>query len=153
MSDIGFNEAFRSDEFVVEIEGIENPGIIRVSGLSDGEVVAIDQPNNRQNITPKVSARNVSHDDLVLVRHVDGGAGDEAFRKWFTTSFAADGTGRGSQHRRNGSVVKRHFGEEVMRFAFEGAWIKSSRFSDLDAASTELMTQTLVLAVERMYRV
>ena len=153
MSDIGFNEAFRSDEFLVEIEGIESPGIIRVSGLSDGAVVAIDQPDASQNVTHKVSARNIRYDDLVLVRHVDGGAGDEAFRKWFTAAFARNGTGRGSQDRRNGSVVKRHFGEEVMRFAFEGAWIKSSRFSDLDAASNELMTQTLVLAVERMYRV
>ena len=44
-------------------------------------------------------------------------------------------------------------GQEVLRFAFEGAWIKSSKFSDLDAASSDLMKQTIVLAVERMYRV
>jgi hypothetical protein len=40
-----------------------------------------------------------------------------------------------------------------MRFAFEGAWIKSSKFTDLDAASSGLMKQTIVLAIERMYRV
>jgi hypothetical protein len=49
--------------------------------------------------------------------------------------------------------VKLQFGKEIMRFAFEGAWIKSSKFSDLNAGSSELMKQTIVLSVERKYRV
>ena len=67
--------------------------------------------------------------------------------------FKLDGTGTGSQLRRNGSVVKLQSGKEVIRFAFEGAWIKSSKFSDLNAGRLELMKQTIVLAVERKYRV
>ena len=84
---------------------------------------------------------------------MDGSQADEAFKAWFEEKFKLDGTGTGSQLRRNGSVVKKQFGEEVLRFAFEGAWIKSSKFTDLDAASSALMKQTIVLAVERMYRV
>ena len=84
---------------------------------------------------------------------MDGTQTDEDFRSWFDEMFKLDGTGTGSQLRRNGSIVKKQFGEEVLRFAFEGGWIKSSKFSDLDAATSDLMKQTIVIAVERMYRV
>jgi phage tail-like protein len=153
MADFGFTEAFRSDEFVVEIEGIESPGITKVSGLSEGEVDAIDQPDGGANITHKISSGIVKYDDLTLERNMDGTQTDADFKAWFQEMFKLDGTGTGSQLRRNGSIVKKQFGQEVLRFAFEGAWIKSSKFSDLDAASSDLMKQTLVLAVERMYRV
>lgn len=153
MADFGFNEAYRTDEFVVEIEGIESPGITKVAGLGEGDVDAIDQPDGGSQVHHKISSGIVKYDDLTLERNMDGSEADEAFRTWFTEMFKLDGTGTGSQLRRNGSVVKKQFGEEVLRFAFEGAWVKSSKFSDLDAGSSELMKQTLVLAVERMYRV
>jgi phage tail-like protein len=153
MAEFGFNEAYRTDEFVVEVEGIESPGITKVSGLSEGEVDAIDQPDGGANITHKISAGIIKYDDLTLERNMDGSKADTDFENWFQEMFKLDGTGTGSQLRRNGSVVKKQFGEEVLRFAFEGAWIKSSKFSDLDAGSSELMKQTIVLAVERMYRV
>jgi phage tail-like protein len=153
MSEFGFTEAYRTDEFVVEIEGIESPGITKVSGLSEGEVEAIDQPDGGANITHKISSGIIKYDDLTLERNMDGTKADADFKDWFTEMFKLDGTGTGSRLRRNGSVVKKQFGQEVMRLAFEGAWIKSSKFTDLDAASSALMKQTLVLAVERMYRV
>jgi phage tail-like protein len=153
MSEFGFTEAWRTDEFVVEIEGIESPGITKVSGLSEGEIEAIDQPDGGANINHKISSGIVKYDDLTLERNMDGTKSDADFRDWFTEMFKLDGTGIGSRLRRNGSVVKKQFGQEVMRMAFEGAWIKSSKFTDLDAASSALMKQTLVLAVERMYRV
>lgn len=153
MADFGFNEAYRTDEFVVEIEGMESPGITKVSGLSEGEVEAIDQPDGGANITHKISSGIVKYDDLTLERNVDGSQADEDFKTWFEEMFKLDGTGTGSQLRRNGSIVKKQNQVEVLRFAFEGAWIKSSKFTDLDAASSALMKQTIVLAVERMYRV
>jgi len=153
MADFGFNEAYRTDEFVVEIEGIESPGITKVSGLSEGEVDAIDQADGGANITHKISSGIVKYDDLTLERHMDGSQADTDFKDWFEEMFKLDGTGQGSQLRRNGSVVKKQFDTEVLRFAFEGAWMKSSKFSDLDAGSSEAMKQTIVLAVERMYRV
>jgi phage tail-like protein len=153
MSEFGFTEAYRTDEFVVEIEGIESPGITKVSGLSEGEVEAIDQPDGGANITHKISSGIIKYDDLTLERNMDGTKADADFKDWFVEMFKLDGTGTGSRLRRNGSVVKKQFGVEVMRLAFEGAWIKSSKFTDLDAASSALMKQTMVLAVERMYRV
>ncbi len=153
MAELGFNEAYRTDEFVVEIEGIESPNITKVTGLSEGEVDAIDQPDGGANITHKISSGIVKYDDLTLERNMDGSQTDADFKAWFEDMFKIDGTGIGSQLRRNGSVVKKQFGQEVLRFAFEGAWIKSSKFTDLDAGSSDLMKQTIVLAVERMTRV
>lgn len=153
MADFGFNEAYRTDEFVVEIEGIESPGITKVDGLSEGEIDAIDQPDGGANITHKISSGIIKYGDVTLDRNMDGSQADADFKSWFDEMFKLDGTGTGSQMRRNGSVVKKQFGQEVLRFAFEGAWIKSSKFTALDAASSDLMKQTIVLAVERMYRV
>jgi len=152
MADLGFTEAFRTHEFVVEIDGIDSPGITKVSGLTDGEVESIDQPDGGSNITHKISSGIVKYGDVTLERNMDGSAADGAFQSWFQTMFKIDGSGTGSQLRRHGSVVKKQFGKEVLRFVFEGAWIKSSKFADLDAASSGLMKQTIVLAVERMYR-
>ncbi len=137
---------------MVQIDGIDSPGITKVSGLSDGEIEAIDQPDGGANITHKISSGIIKYGDITLERNMDG-KGDAAFKAWFDAMFSIDGKGTGSQLRKNGSVVKNQFGAEVLRFAFEGAWIKSSKFSDLDAASSGLMKQTIVLAVERMYRV
>lgn len=150
---LDFNEAYRTDEVFVEIAGIASPGITKVTGLSEGDVDPIDQPDGGANITHKISSGIIKYDDLTLERNMDGSQADEDFKDWFDEMFKLDGTGRGSQLRRNGSVVKKQFGQEVLRFAFEGAWMKSSKFSDLDAASSDLMKQTIVLAVERMYRV
>lgn len=152
MAELGFTEAYRTHEFVVEIEGVASPGITKVTGLTEGEIDAIDQPDGGANITHKISSGIVKYGDVTLERNMDGSAADAEFKAWFEEMFKLDGTGKGSQLRRNGSVVKKQFGTEVMRFAFEGAWIKSSKFTDLDASSSGLMKQTIVLAIERMYR-
>jgi phage tail-like protein len=153
MSNFGFTEAYRTNEFYVEIEGITSPGIQHVTGLDEGTVEAIEQPDGGSNVKHKISSGLINYEDLTLERNMDGTLTDAEFRIWFTEMFKLDGTGAGSQLRRNGSVVKLQFGKEVLRFAFEGAWIKSSKFSDLNAGSSELMKQTIVLAVERKYRV
>jgi phage tail-like protein len=153
MAEFAFTEAYRSHEFTVEIEGVTSPNITKVTGLSEGEVEAIDQPDGGANITHKISSGIIKYGDLTLERNLDGGKGDHEFISWFKEMFKIDGKGTGSKMRRNGSVVLKMHGEEVVRFAFEGAWVKSSKFTDLDAASSGLMKQTIVLAVERMYRV
>jgi phage tail-like protein len=152
MADLGFTEAFRTNEFVVEIEGIQSPGITKVSGVSEGEVDSIDQHDGGANVVHKISAGIIKYGDITLERNMDGTASDTDFQTWFYAMFSLDGTGIGSGLRRSGSIVKKQFGREVMRFVFEGAWIKSSKFSDLDAGANALMKQTLVLAVERVYR-
>jgi len=153
MADFGFSEAYRTDEFVVEVEGVESPNITKVTGLSEGDIEEIRQPAAGAQFDHKISSGIVKYGDVTLERNLDGTKADADFKSWFQTMFKLDGTGTGSQLRRNGSIVVKRFGQEVMRFVFEGAWIKSSRFSDLDAATSALMKQTIVLSIERMYRV
>jgi phage tail-like protein len=152
MADFGFAEAFRTHEFVVEVEGIESPGITKVSGIGEGSVDAIEQPDGGSNVIHKISSGVIKYDDLTLERNMDGTKADQDWKAWWSEMFKLDGTGIGSKLRRSGSIVKKQDGKEVLRFVFEGAWIKSSKFSDLDAASAGLLKQTLVLAVERVYR-
>ena len=59
----------------------------------------------------------------------------------------------GSSVRKNGMIEKRHNGEKVMTFAFYNAWIKSSKFTDLEAGSTALLKQTIVLEHEGLEHV
>lgn len=153
MADFGFNEAFRVNEFVVEIENIESPNVTKVSGLSDGEVDAIEQHDAGSSVVHKISNGVVKFGDLTIERNLDGSTADDQFRKWFVDMFGVKGgKGPGSLLRRNGSIVKKHGGNEVARWTFEGAWMKSSKFADLDASASGLLKQTIVLAIERMYR-
>ena len=152
MASVAFTEVYRTHEFFVEVEGIASPGVTKVTGLSEGEVDVIEQPDGGANITHKVSSGIIKYGDVTLERNMDGGKGDDDFKKWFGEMFKVDGTGKGSALRRNGAIVKKQNNKEVMRFVFEGAWIKSSKFSDLDAGSSGLTKQTIVLAIERMYR-
>jgi hypothetical protein len=50
-------------------------------------------------------------------------------------------------------IEKRHNGEKVLTFMFTSAWIKSSKFTDLEAGSTTLLKQTIVLEHEGLERV
>ena len=50
-------------------------------------------------------------------------------------------------------IEKWHNGEKVLTFMFLNAWIKSSKFTDLEAGSTALFKQTIVLEHEGLERV
>jgi phage tail-like protein len=146
-------EAWRTHEFVVEIEGIPSPGVTKVTGITEGEVDAIEQPDGGSPFVHKVPSTIIKYGDLTLERHMDGTATDALFKAWWQSMFKLDGTGTAPTIRKNGSIVKMQFGLEVLRFAFLGAWIKSSKFTDFDAKTDALLAQTIVLAVERIYRV
>jgi len=148
-----FAESYKTNNFVVEIEGIESPGITKVTGLNEGSVETVEQPDGGSNYIHKISSGIIKYDDLTLERNMDGTNADKGFQDWFQAMFTLDGTGVGSQLRRNGSVVVKNHQQEVMRFVFQGAWMKSSKFGDLDAGQSILWKQTVVLAVEQMYRV
>ena len=153
MAALSFDEAFRTHEFFVEIDNMQSPRITKVSGISEGEVEAIEQADGGDNIIHKVSSGIIKYEDLTLERYMDGTKSDKEFKDWFEAMFNKDGTGLGTELRRSGSVVVYLHKKEKLRFTFEGAWIKSSKFSDLDASQSGLLKQTIVLAVERMYRV
>ncbi len=147
-----FVESYRTHEFEVQITGMSLTGITKVSGLTDGEVDAIEQPDGGSPFVHKIPSTIIKYGDVTLERHMDGTAADEAFKNWWTAMFLLDGAGTAPTVRKTVTVVKKHFGKPVLQFVFEGAWVKSSKFGDFDAKSDGLFTQTIVLAVERAER-
>lgn len=138
-------EPYRANEFVVEIGKDQSPSVSKVSGLSLGESETVEVPEGGSNIIRKVSSGVVKFQPLTIERYVDGSADDKLFKAFFQDMFKHGGGGKGSTNRRDGAVVKMHFGAEVFRIAFYGAWVKSASFSDLEAGSNALLKQTVVL--------
>jgi phage tail-like protein len=138
-------EPYRANEFVVEIDTIRSPNVTKVSGLSLGEVDTVVMTEGGTNVVHKVSGGTVKFVPLTIERFLDGSKDDADFKAFFETMFKLGAGGKGSTVRRNGSVVKSHFGVEVFRIAFYGAWVKSSAFSDLVAGSNELLKHTVVM--------
>jgi phage tail-like protein len=148
------NESLRANEFVLVIDGTVSPGVNKVSGLSEGELDTIEQPDGGSEHVYKLSAAKVRFEPLTIERYVDGSNQDVRFRDWFQQTFKLNRREQGgSTVRKNGMVIKRHLGVDVIRFAFYGAWVKSSKFSDLEAGSTNLFIQTIVLEHEGLERV
>jgi phage tail-like protein len=149
-----FYESFRANEFKLIIDGRESPGVSKVSGLSEGELDTIEQPDGGSEHVYKLSAAKIRFEPLTIERYVDGSAEDKRFRDWFASTFKLNQERQGgSQVRKNGMIVKSHLGEDVITFIFVGAWVKSSKFTDLEAGSTSLLIQTIVLEHEGLERV
>jgi phage tail-like protein len=142
---MALNDPYRANEFVVQVGTVDSPTVSRVTGLSLGETDIVEVPEGGSNLVHKVSSGVVKFQPLTIERYVDGSEDDRTFKAWFEEMFKLKGGGRGSSVRRDGAVVKRHFGTEVLRFAFYGAWVQSSTFTDLRAGGNELLVQTVVL--------
>lgn len=149
-----FFESYRTNEFVLVIEGSESPGVTKISGLSEGEIDTIEQPDGGSHHVYKVAATKIKFESLTIERYVDGSPQDQLFKDWFQQTFRLNSTTQGgSSVRKNGMIIKKHEGTPVITFAFYGAWVKSSKFTDFEAGSTNLMKQTIVLEHEGLERV
>jgi phage tail-like protein len=152
MAELTFKESFRTHGFVVEIEGTRCP-VTKVTGLNEGMTDTIEQSDGGSNIVRKISSGIVKFDTLVIERNMDGSEFDAFFKTWFGDMFQLNGTSSGSSVRRNGAIIKLENGQEVLRFAFYEGWVKSSKFADLEAASTNLFKQTIELEHNGLERV
>lgn len=149
-----FWESYRANEFRLLINGTVSPGISKVSGLSEGEIETIEQPVGASAHVYKLAGSKVKYEPLTIERYVDGSPEDRRFRQWFSEVFNINATTQGgSGARKSGMIEKWHNGEKVITFMFLNAWIKSSKFTDLEAGSTALFKQTIVLEHEGLERV
>ncbi len=147
-------ESYRANEFVLVIDGVPSPGVSKVTGLSEGEIETVEQPDGGTAHVYKIAAAKVKFEPLTVERYVDGSPEDQRFRDWFQQVFDLNTAKQGgSKARKNGMVEKYHNGEKVLTFMFKSAWIKSSKFTDLEAGSTALFKQTIVLEHEGLERV
>jgi phage tail-like protein len=152
VAELTFAESYRTHGFVLEIEGTRCP-VTKVTGLGEGMTDTIEQPDGGSPIVRKIASGVIKWDTLVIERNVDGTPNDKLFQDWFGEMFQLNGASRGSAVRRNGAVIKLENGQEVLRFAFYEGWIKSSKFADLEAASTNLFKQTIEIEHNGMERV
>jgi phage tail-like protein len=149
-----FFETYRANEFVLVVDGTESPGVSKISGLSEGEIDTIEQPDGGTPFVHKIAASKIKFESLTIERYVDGSPEDKRFQDWFSSTFRLNSaTQGGSSIRKNGMIVKRHDGTPVITFAFYNAWVKSSKFTDLEAGSTNAFKQTIVLEHDGLERV
>ena len=146
-------ESLQANEFVLIIDGTESPGISKVGGLTEGEVDTIEQPQGGSAHVVKLAGTKVKYDPLTIERYMDGSPEDQRFLDWVRATFRPNQAALGSTIRKNGMIQKRHNGEVVLTFAFYNAWLKSSKFTDLEAGSTNTFKQTIVLEHEGLERV
>jgi phage tail-like protein len=146
-------ESYRANEFILTIDGTPSPGVSKISGLSEGELDTIEQPDGGSDRVHKIAARKIKFESLTIERYVDGSPEDKRFRDWFQQTFKLDSPKQGgSLVRKSGMIEKLHNGDVVLRFIFKDAWVKSSKFTDLEAGSSNLMKQTIVLEHEGLSR-
>src|SRR4051812_29774542 len=106
-----FWEAYRSNEFVLVVDGTESPGVSKISGLSEGEIDTIEQPDGGSDHVYKVAAAKIKFEPLTVERYVDGSPEDKRFKDWFQQTFKLNTKSNGgSAVRKNGMVIKRHQG-------------------------------------------
>jgi phage tail-like protein len=147
-------EGYKSSEFVLMVGAVESPSVTRVTGLSEGSFDTIEQPDGGSYRVRKLSGSKLKHDMVTVTRRVDGSADDQLFLDWWKETFDfSQGRSQGSRVRRNMSIIKRDNGVDVMTFFLYDAWVKSSKFSDLEAGSDSLFTQTIEIEHEGFERV
>jgi phage tail-like protein len=152
VAELTFNEAYRTHGFVLEIEGDRCP-VTKVTGLSEGSTDTIEQPDGGSPVVRKIASGVVKFDTLVIERNMDGSPFDRLFQDWFREMFQLNGPSGSSSVRRNGAVIKLENAQEVLRFAFYEGWVKSSKFADLEAGTTNLFKQTVEIEHNGLERV
>jgi phage tail-like protein len=152
MAELSFQESLRTHGFVIEIEGTRCP-VTKITGLNEGMTDTIEQIDGGSSIARKISSGIVKFDTLPIERNMDQSPFDRFFQEWFKEMFQLNGVSGGSSRRRNGAIIKLENGQEVLRFVFYEAWVKSSKFADLEAGSTNLFKQTIELEHNGLERV
>lgn len=147
-------EGYKSTEFVLMVDAVESPGVTRISGLSEGSYDTIEQPDGGSIHVHKISSTKVKYDTLTIERRMDGSPNDQLFLDWWRDTFNfADKVSQGSRVRKSFQIIKRDNGIPVLTFAVYHGWIKSSKFSDLEAGSDGFFTQTIEIEHEGLERI
>lgn len=150
----GIYDGMKATEYRLMLDGLESPGVTRISGLSEGTFGVVEQPDGGGLLVRKVSTAKVTFETLSITRRMDGSPEDQRFLDWWRETFyLSENFSRGSQVRRSFQIVKLDYGTPVLAFLVMRAWIKSSKFSDLEAGSDAFFEQTVELEHEGLERI
>ena len=64
------------------IDGTVSPGVTKVTGLNEGELDTVEQPDGGATHVHKISSAKVKFEPLVIERRVDGSPEDKRFHDW-----------------------------------------------------------------------
>ena len=152
MPELQFAQALTTHRFRVEVAGTQCP-VTKVMGLDEGTMDVIDQPDAGATVVHKIASGMIKFSTLTIERNVDRTPFDRYFKDWFSETFQLNGVSRGSSIRRNLAVIKVENDLEVMRFAVYGAFVTSSKFTDLEAGTSNLFKQTITMEHDGLERV
>ena len=134
-------DPYKNFKFKVEIDGIEVPDLLRVSGLKCTVEVIEWRSASEPNLV-RLLPGATRCGPLTLER---GFTGDSYFYDWYAA------VRDGSDERRSGSVIAfDQAGQEVCRWKFYQAFPVKWEGPALDASKNELAIETLEIAVERI---
>ena len=85
-----FWESYRANEFVLVIDGRASPGVTKISGLSEGEIDTIEQPDGGTNHVYKVAATKVKFESLTIERLRRRQPGGQALQRLVPADLQAE---------------------------------------------------------------
>jgi phage tail-like protein len=136
---------FRSFQFMVEIDGIDNARFQEVSGL-DATVDVIEYREGGDLLGMRKLPGSTKHSNLSLKR---GFTPDDRLFKWFDDVMS----GRTEKIRKNVSVVQLDMaGQEVMRWNVFQAFPMKYTAATYNAKGNELAIESIEIAYERIER-
>lgn len=142
-------DPYRNFQFEVEIAGLLRAGFQKVSGMKRTTDVT-EYREGGDNATPRKLVGQTKYDNITLER---GMSNDDDFNTWSKEIFKLDGVGGANPpavgfRRRVVIYLKDKDGARVKKWVVKRAWPCEKSEGDLDASSSDVMIQTLILCHE-----
>jgi phage tail-like protein len=155
-SDLIKNDPIVASNFYLELDGVKVATLSEVSGLDiEVEVVEIKQATEGGiYVNAKTLGQAKPPGDLTVKRVAPVDMDKDPLWKWFN-DIRDKGMGimARADHRKNGSVVVYDTANtEVSRWNFFNAWPSKIATDSFSATSTEAVSETITLSIERLER-
>ncbi|MDA0673549.1 MAG: phage tail protein [Cyanobacteria bacterium] len=148
-----------TSRFYLEVDGLTDKMVKKVDGIKfEGQTAGHEKPlastKDGKTLWQTTSAGFEQNPNLTIETYLC--EGDTDWYNWMkqTMPKSEGGDGAWSSARKNGSLVAYDSEDnEVMRWDFTNAWLKSYKVSDFSADSKDLATETLEMVLEQINRV
>lgn len=142
-------DPYRNFQFEVEIQGFTRAGFAKVSGLKSTTDVS-EYREGGDNVTPRKLVGQTKFENITMER---GKSYDSDFQTWRKEIFTLDGVGganppANSFRKRVVIYLKNKAGERVFKWILHKAWPCENGSADLDAGSSDVLIDSLVLCHE-----
>jgi phage tail-like protein len=141
-------DPYRNFKYEVECQGFPRAGFSKISGLKQTTEVT-DYREGGENETPRRLPGQTTFDDVTFERGISQ---DTDFLDWTNEIFDVDnvdGNQGGNDFRKDITIwLKDKAGNRVLKWMMRRAWPKERSYGDLDASSSDVLIETLVMCHE-----